>query len=51
MNNVNTHTPTNRTLAVIDGGLNFKAGVQPLATTQKPKLIDQVRASDPHAAL
>ncbi len=43
MNNVNTYTPTNRTLAVIDGGLNFKASVQPLATTQKPKLLDQVR--------
>jgi integron integrase len=41
VNNVNTHTPINRTLAVIDGGLNFNASVQP--PTQKPKLLDQVR--------
>jgi hypothetical protein len=25
INNVNTHRPTNRTLAVIDGGINVKA--------------------------
>jgi site-specific recombinase XerD len=39
----NTHRPINRTLAVIDGGLNFKAGVQTLPTIPKPKLLDQVR--------
>ena len=43
MNYVNTHKPTNRTLAVIDGGLNLKASVEPLITTQKPRLLDQVR--------
>jgi hypothetical protein len=43
MDTTNTHTPTNRTLAVIDGGLNFKAGVEPLPTPSKPKLLDQVR--------
>jgi hypothetical protein len=32
-----------RTLAVIDGGLNFKSGAQSLSTTRKPKLLDQVR--------
>ena len=42
MNYVNTHKPTNRTLAVIDGGLNLKASVEPLMTTQKPRLLDQV---------
>ena len=35
MNYVNTHKPPNRTLAVIDGGLNLKASVEPLVTTQK----------------
>ena len=43
MNYVNTHKPTNRTFAVIDGGLNLKASVEPLITTEKPKLLDQVR--------
>jgi UDP-2,3-diacylglucosamine pyrophosphatase LpxH len=43
MNNISTHGPTNRTLAVIDGGLNFKAGVQPPPSALKPKLLDQVR--------
>ena len=43
MNYVNTHKPTNRTFAVIDGGLNLKASVEPLITTQKPRLLDQVR--------
>ena len=43
MNYVNTHKPTNRTLAVIDGGLNLKASVEPLITTEKPRLLDQVR--------
>ena len=42
MNYVNTHKPTNRTFAVIDGGLNLKASVEPLMTTQKPRLLDQV---------
>ena len=43
MNNISTHSPTNRTLAVIDGGLNFKTGVQPPPSALKPKLLDQVR--------
>jgi integrase len=43
MNYVNTHKPTNRTFAVIDGGLNLKTSVEPLITTQKPRLLDQVR--------
>ena len=43
MMNVNVHGPTNRTLAVIDGGLNVAAGVQTISTPPKPKLLDQVR--------
>lgn len=43
MNNISTHSLSNRTLAVIDGGLNFKAGVQPPPSALKPKLLDQVR--------
>jgi integron integrase len=43
MNNVNTHSPTNRTLAVIDGGLNVEAGAQKVSTPPKPKLLEQVR--------
>jgi len=42
MNYVNTHKPPNRTLAVIDGGLNLKASVEPLITTQKPKCRKRV---------
>jgi len=41
MNSVNTYRPINRTLAVIDGGLNSK--VAPPPTGQQPKLLDQVR--------
>jgi hypothetical protein len=43
METVNTHKPPNRTLVVIDGGINFKASVQTLSTTPKPKLLEQVR--------
>src|SRR5215475_1397381 len=43
MHSVNTPRPTNRTLAVIDGGLNVKAHLQRPATNSKPKLLDQVR--------
>jgi integron integrase len=43
METANTNKSINRTLAVIDGGLNFKADVQSLPTTPKPKLLDQVR--------
>ena len=43
MNCLNTDRAINRTLAVIDGGVNFKADAQPLPTTSKPKLLDQVR--------
>ena len=39
----NTHPPINGPLAVIDGGLNFKADVQTLSTTHKPRLLEQVR--------
>jgi integrase len=43
METVNTPRPVNRTLAVIDGGLSIKPDPQSPATTQKPKLLDQVR--------
>src|SRR6266498_2206947 len=43
METANTHEPPNRTLVVIDGGMNAKAYVQTLPTTQKPKLLEQVR--------
>ena len=43
METVNTHKPPNRTLVVIDGGMNAKAYVQILPTTQKPKLLEQVK--------
>ena len=39
----NTQQSSNRTLAVIDGGLNVKAHLQRLETNPKPKLLDQVR--------
>ena len=35
--------PRGRTLAVIDGGLNGKAGARTPPADQKPKLLDQVR--------
>jgi integron integrase len=38
-----TNRPINRTLAVIEGGLSSTTGVQTFPTTQKPKLLDQVR--------
>jgi integrase len=41
INNVNTHRPTNRTLAVIDGGIEIE--VQTCLQTPKPRLLDQVR--------
>jgi Phage integrase, N-terminal SAM-like domain len=40
---VNIHKSANCTLAVIDGGLNIKARVNPLPSTGKPKLLEQVR--------
>ncbi|HEU4343685.1 MAG TPA: integron integrase [Candidatus Binatia bacterium] len=43
METTNTKGPINRTLAVIDGGLNGKAHVETRPTAQKPKLLDQVR--------
>ena len=43
METANTHKPANRTLVVIDGGMNAKAYVQILPTTQKAKLLEQVR--------
>lgn len=42
MESINARRPINSTLAVIDGGLNFKAGVESLPATPKPKLLDQV---------
>ena len=41
--NADVNNPTNRTLAVIDGGLSIDAGVRPTATSPKPKLLNQVR--------
>lgn len=41
MTSVNTHKPTNRTLAVINGGLNVEAGVQKVSMPPKPKLLDK----------
>ena len=43
MNNVNTYTPINRTLAVIEGGLHAKASIQTTPAVQQPKLLDRVR--------
>jgi integron integrase len=43
METANTHKPTNRTLVVIDGGMNFKGSVQTIPSAPKPKLLDQVR--------
>jgi integron integrase len=43
INNVNTHRPINHTLAVIDGGLNFKTDASTPPTAPNPKLLDQVR--------
>jgi hypothetical protein len=40
--NVDVRRQTNRTLAVIDGGLNAAAGVKMVSTQPKPKLLDQV---------
>ena len=46
--NSDTYQKTTPTLAVIDGGLNFKAGAQPPPIAQKPKLLDQVRQAIRH---
>jgi hypothetical protein len=43
MDTTNTHPSIDRTLAVINGGLNSKVDVQKAATLPKPKLLDQVR--------
>jgi integron integrase len=43
METINTHRPINRTLVVIDGGLNVKVPNQSPPTAPKPKLLDQVR--------
>ena len=43
METTNTHRPISRTLAVIDGGSNFKATVQTQPAIHKPKLLEQVR--------
>ena len=43
METANTGRPINRTLTVIDGGMNFKGSVQTIPTAPKPKLLDQVR--------
>ena len=43
INNTHTPGPKNHALAVIDGGLIPRVGVQRSLTTDKPKLLDQVR--------
>jgi hypothetical protein len=43
MDTLNTHTPMNRTLAVIDGGGNVTANVPSPPKSQNPKLLDQLR--------
>ena len=43
METINAHKPINHSLAVIDGGSNFKAAVQTQPAIQKPKLLEQVR--------
>ena len=43
METVNTQRSINRTLAVVDGGMNFKAAGQQILTSPKPKLLEQVR--------
>jgi integron integrase len=40
---VEVRRPINRTLAVIEGGLNTAAGIQTPSTPPKPRLLDQVR--------
>src|SRR5712691_11317692 len=40
---IETHRPTNRMLAVIEGGIQKRTGVQTIPTTSKPKLLEQVR--------
>src|SRR5881296_4376727 len=40
---IETHRPTNCTLAVIEGGIQKRTGVQTIPTTSKPKLLEQVR--------
>ena len=43
INNTHTPGPKNHARAVIDGGLIPRVGVQRSLTTDKPKLLDQVR--------
>jgi integrase len=43
METTNTHKLANRTLVVIDGGMNSKPSVQTIPTAPKAKLLDQVR--------
>jgi Phage integrase, N-terminal SAM-like domain len=43
METAHTNRPISRALAVIEGGLSATAGMQVLPTTQKPKLLEQVR--------
>jgi hypothetical protein len=43
MDIANTQRSLNRTLAVIDGGLNSRTNIQTTATGQKPRLLEQVR--------
>ena len=43
MDTLNTHTPMNRTLAVIDGGGGVAANVPSPPKSQNPKLLEQVR--------
>jgi integron integrase len=43
MESLNAYRTINRSLAVIDGGMNVKAGIQTLPSAPKPKLLDRVR--------
>jgi hypothetical protein len=47
----NTHRPVNRTLTVVDGGLNGKARVQTIPTSPKPKLLRLSPPGDPNTPL
>jgi hypothetical protein len=51
MDKTSTHKQINRTLAVVNGGLNLKVDVHKAATLPKPKLLDQVRQAIRSAAL
>jgi hypothetical protein len=49
MNYVNTHKPTNRTLAVIDGGLNLKASPDFSPVKKNKAALYGIRAVSPNS--